>query len=51
MYTIKLINKLIPFYSTVIKLYLQLKSTKEPTFYNAVEHAEPVQINKPISPL
>jgi hypothetical protein len=33
----------------VVKLYLRLESTKEPTFYNAIEHAEPTRVNKPIS--
>ena len=41
MYIIKLISGLIPFYFTVIKLYLQLKLTKEPTFYNTIKYAEP----------
>ena len=46
MYIIKLTSKLILFHSTVIKLYLQLELTKEPTFYNIVEYKEPIQINK-----
>ena len=47
MYIIKLISRPIPFHFTVIKLYLQLKLTEEPTPYNTVEHKELVQINKP----
>ena len=45
---IKLISRPIPFYFTVVKLYLQLKLTEEPTPYNIVEYKEPTQINKPI---
>ena len=45
---IKLISGPIPFYSIVIKLYLQPKLTKEPTLYNAVKHAELARIDKPI---
>ena len=48
---IELTNKLIPFYSTVVKPYLRLKLTKEPTLYNAIKHAEPARINEPIPPL
>ena len=48
MCTIKFINRLIPFYFIVMKLYLQLKLTKEPTPYNIIEHKEPIQINKPM---
>ena len=47
MYIIKLINRPTPFYFTVVKLYLQLESTKEPTPYNAVEYKEPARINEP----
>ena len=48
---IKLISGPIPFYSIVVKLYFQLELTKEPTLYDAVEHAEPARINKPVPPL
>ena len=48
MYIIKLTSKLILFHSTVIKLYLQLELTKEPTPYNIIEHKEPTQIDEPI---
>ena len=48
MFIIKFISRLIPFYSIVMKLYLQLELTKEPTLYNAVEHVKPAQINKPV---
>ena len=41
MYTIKFTSKPTPFYFIVVKLYLQLKLTKEPTPYNAVEYKEP----------
>ena len=46
MYIIKLISRPTPFYFTVVKLYLQLKLTKEPTPYNTIEYKEPAQINK-----
>ena len=49
MYIIKLISGPTLFRSTVVKLYLQLELTKEPTLYNAVKHVEFTQINKPIS--
>ena len=48
MYIIKLISRLIPFYFIVVKLYLQLELTEEPTPYNTIEYKEPAQINKPI---
>ena len=48
---IKLTSRPIPFHSTVVKLYLRLKLTEEPTLYNTIEHAEPTQINKPAPPL
>ena len=48
MYIIKLTSRPILFCFIVMKLYLQLKLTKEPTFYNTIEHKEPIQINKPI---
>ena len=48
MYIIKLISGLILFYFIIVKLYLQLKLTKEPTFYNTVEYAKLTRINKPI---
>ena len=48
MYIIKLTNRPIPFYSTVVKPYLQLELTEEPTPYNAIEYKEPAQIDKPI---
>ena len=48
MYTIKLTSGLIPFRSTVIKLYLQPELTKEPTLYDAVEYIKPAQTNKPV---
>ena len=51
MYIIKLISGPIPFYSTVIKPYLQLELTEEPTLYDAVEYAEPIQTNEPVPPL
>ena len=51
MYIIKLISGLISFYSTVVKPYLWLKLTKEPTLYDAVEYTKPAQTDKPIPPL
>ena len=39
-YIIKLISRPTPFYSIVVKLYLQLELTEEPTLYNTVEYAE-----------
>ena len=33
----------------VVKLYLQLELTEEPTPYNTMEYIELTQINKPIS--
>ena len=48
---IKLINRPTPFYSTVVKPYLQLKSTEEPTPYNTIEYKKPARIDKPILPL
>ena len=48
MYIIKLISRPTPFYFIVIKLYLQLELTKEPTLYNTVKYAEPTRINKPV---
>ena len=48
MYIIKFINRPTPFYSTVVKLYLRLELTKEPTLYNAVEYTKLARINKPI---
>ena len=46
MYIIKLISGPTLFYSTVMKLYLRLKLTEEPTLYNAVKYAEPARIDK-----
>ena len=37
---IKFINGPIFFYSTVVKPYLQLELTKEPTLYNIIEYKE-----------
>ena len=51
MCTIKLTNRPIPFHSTVVKLYLRPKLTEEPTLYNTIKYAEPIQTNKPIPPL
>ena len=51
MCTIKFINRPTLFHFTVMKLYLQLKLIKEPTLYNAVKHAKPMQIDKPVPPL
>jgi hypothetical protein len=51
MCTIKLINRPTPFYFIVVKLYLQLELTEEPTPYNTVKYKEPAQINKPTPPL
>ena len=51
MCTIKLISGPIPFRSTVVKLYLRLELTEEPTPYDAVEYKEPARINKPTPPL
>jgi hypothetical protein len=48
---IKFISRPTSFYFMVMKLYLQLKLTEEPTPYDIIEHKEPVQINKPIPPL
>ena len=48
---IELISGPIFFYSTVVKPYLWLKLTKEPTIYDAVEYAKPAQTDKPIPPL
>ena len=48
MYIIKLISGPMPFYSTVVKLYLRLKLTKEPTLYNTIKYIKPARINKPI---
>ena len=48
MYIIKFISGLILFYFTVVKLYLWLELTEEPTPYNVVEHKEFARINKPI---
>ena len=50
-YIIELISRPILFYSIVIKPYLQLKLTEEPTFYNTIEHAEPARTDKPVPPL
>ena len=47
MCTIELTNRPIPFHFTVIKPYLQLKLTEEPTPYNTIEHKEPTQIDEP----
>ena len=41
MYIIKLISGPTPFYFTVVKLYLRLELTEEPTFYNIIKYAEP----------
>ena len=49
--TIKLPSRPISFHFTVVKPYLRLKLTKEPTFYDAIEHIEPVQIDKSTPPL
>ena len=49
MCTIEFISGPTPFYSTVIKLYLQLELTEEPTPYNTVEYKEPAQINESMS--
>ena len=49
MYTIEFISGPIPFYFTVVKLYLQPESTEESTPYNAVEYKEPARIDKPMS--
>ena len=51
MYIIKFTSRPTPFHSTVVKPYLQLKSTEEPTPYNTVKHKKPIQINKPTPPL
>ena len=51
MCTIKFISGPTPFHFTVVKPYLRLKLTEEPTLYNTVEHAEPMQTNKPTPPL
>ena len=48
MYTIELISGPTLFYSMVVKLYLQLELTKEPTPYDTVEHKEPAQIDEPM---
>ena len=48
---IELTSKPIPFRSTVVKLYLQLELTKEPTPYDAVKYKEPARIDKPTPPL
>jgi hypothetical protein len=51
MYIIKFTSRPTPFYFTVMKLYLQLELTEEPTPYNTIEHKEPAQIDKPTPPL
>ena len=48
MYTIKLISRPTPFHSTVVKPYLWLELTEEPTPYNAIKYKEPAQIDKPM---
>ena len=48
---IEFTSRFTPFYSTVVKLYLQLELTEEPTLYDAVEYAEPIQTNEPVPPL
>ena len=50
MYTIKFTSRPTPFYFTVVKPYLQLELTKEPTPYDTVEYAKPAQINEPVPP-
>ena len=37
-----------PFYFTVIKLYLRLELIKEPTLYNVVEYVKPARIDEPV---
>ena len=51
MCTIELTSKPTPFRSTVVKLYLRLELTEEPTPYDVVEHKEPARIDEPIFPL
>ena len=47
MCTIELISGPTPFRSTVVKPYLRLELTEEPTPYDAVEHKEPARIDEP----
>jgi hypothetical protein len=49
-YIVKLLSGPISFQSIVIKPYLQLELTKEPTLYNAIEYIKPAWINKSTSP-
>ena len=51
MCTIKFISRLTPFYSTVVKLYLRLELTEQPTLYDAIEHAEPARTDESALPL
>ena len=49
MYIIKLISRPTPFYFIVVKPYLQLELTEEPTPYNIIKYKKLTRINKPIS--
>jgi len=47
MCTIELTSGPTPFRSTVVKLYLRLELTEEPTLYDTIEYAEPARIDEP----